>query len=249
MFKYLTLILFSIFVNGNFTKSVLLEDIKFIKFINISFSDDKRSNQKQFISINSAFLENEIIFSDIRQDMLLGSFILKNPLGVRSLRISYLDSYGESREKIVYVDKGSLSSKQLYFYEKGDYFYKHNKVKKNLNFKIKDNIIFEDNLPISYDDKDAFIDISFNKCNDGNEDCNDMKFSYWDKRVIFYFRFKTKHDKKMNLSQNIKRIQIINKAKNQYPTWVVVEATKKIVDIRKLDSSSAKNVQYRIYIE
>lgn len=246
MFKYLILILLSISINGEFAKSILLEDVKSIKIIDVSYMDDKGSIQKQSVKIDSVFLEDNIIFSEVKQDMSLGSFILKYSDGVSSLRIEYLDYYGKNRSKLVSIDKGSILNNQLYFYEKGDYFY-HNKPNVAVLAK-KENLIFEDNLPIVYDDKSTFIDISFKRCNE-SVDCDYVKFNHWDKRVIFYFKFKTINDKRMNLSANIKRIQIANKTNNEYPTWLIVEAVDKIKKIKRIHKNNGGKIVYRIYLD
>ncbi len=230
MLKYFTLILFSIFVNGEFVKTVPLKNAKIINSIIAG---------GQSIKINKTILEDEIIFSETRQDMLLGSFILKRPSDIGSFRIRYTDGYGNSRNKLVNFSKGGISNNQLYFYEKKDYFYKYDDGKAK-----KENLIFEANLPISYVDKGAFLDISFKKCGG----CDEVRFDYWDKRVIFYFKFKARNDKEINLSPNIKRIQIANK-KGKYPTWLIVEAKEKIRKIEKLNDSGEKEITYRIYLD
>ena len=268
-------------LNGEFVESVLLENLQKIKKINISYKDTDGNRRVKSIKISRVILNDSIIFSELHQNIFIDGIFLKNPKKIDSIFIEYIDKDNNNISKTVNIKNNSIKNNNLYIYENNDYL--HRNIRKNNNLLANKKFIKKDvikrkekkrithkkifnsknSLDVSYFDNGDYVDILLKNCNEGNDFCNNGKFMKLSKRVIFYLPFKLRNTKKINLSKNIKRVQVAYDSTRQSPTWLVVGSFKVVSKIKKMyhkdnkytfSKPSFKNLKkvhlaYRIHFE
>jgi hypothetical protein len=287
-FKYFTIkiiilnIIFTYFLNGEFIKKVLLKDLQIIQTINISYKNTYGHKQTKSITINSIILNDSIIFSELKQDTFIDGIFLKKAKSINSISIEYLNKDNNHINKMVNIKDSNIINSNLYIYEDNDYIYKNirknHKPKKVITTKnilvvttknipkkkiYKKVFSSKNSLSVEYFDNKSYVDLIINKCNKINNFCNDAKFSKLKTRAIFYLPFKVRNTKKINLSKNIKRIQVAYDSTRKSPCWLVVGGFNKMSKIKRMyyqddeltfkkpSSLNNKKAQlaYRIYFE
>lgn len=260
--KKLLFVVFSIlFLNGEFISSVFLEDLKTIKTVSISYEDSYQNQKRKTIQINKDFTDEVIVFSELKQNTFFKDIKLDIPSSIRSLEISYINSRNKKINKFIGIslNERDIKENNLYLYEDKKYTYSgdeaHSKPKNTtkMHKQKKIDMKIDHRLKVKTKDGGSYVDIAIQGCDNANNVCDHHLIEKMRNRIILRFNLCKKNSKKMNVSSNVKRIQIAcSKRKppyQDYPTWIVVETKKNISKYQKIETYSPRKLKYRIDFE
>lgn len=264
MKKLLLVIFFIFFVKADFETSVFLKDIKKINTINIVYKDTYGNKQNKSIDLYELFDDDLLIFSETKQNTFFKDIKLNISDEINSLEIEYLNKNNEKMNKFVGISlkERAIKSNNVYLYKNKDYTYanetmtekkyidKVHKTKKKVHIKNKkleklENSMTNNLLLVDIKDEQSYANIMIRNCENRHEVCDDPKISSYGHKFILKFKFCKQNPKKIDISNNIKKIRVVCD-KREYPTHLVIDTKNKISKYKKLMPNNPKELKYRI---
>lgn len=250
-FFILCLALLPVLLNAEFRTRMLLEKIKKIKKIYISYEDAHENKKRIPINMNNKIISDElIVFNEQKRQTALMEVALHIPSKITSIEVEYIDKNNKNINKFmgIAINDRDIAGNNIYIYQDKDFSYKETRepnfeklfnINKKTPTRTKKVSNHSNILEIESFEQDNYIDILIKNCihKDFNL-CRELKPKIiHQKKVVLYFKMKRKNTRKTNISKNIKRIQVAydkNRKDSTHPTHLVIELNKKIHKIERV---------------